>query len=197
MAKARSRRTMRNRKSRNRRGGLFGRSIEEKFKNDVKKLIQFHELKDKTKTGETEYQFDEPGYTSNFQLIYDYWRKIPEEQKKSVAAYFVKTPNSYRRTDYERIIKDLEKTDSKLKNPLYSVSVLLPPSAEKKENPSVEEPPSVEEEEKQIRTSISFGSPGYPSSGGKSRRRHRRGRTLHKIRKSRKVRKTRCRRGRK
>jgi hypothetical protein len=35
-----------------------------------------------------------------------------------------------------------------------------------------------------------------PQDAGKSRRRHRRGRTLHKRRKSRKVRKTRCRRGR-
>ena len=65
MAKARSRRTMRNRKSRNRRGGLPYSPIVEKFKNDVNALIVFNDFIDNK--GETAYSFSEQTYTSNFQ----------------------------------------------------------------------------------------------------------------------------------
>ena len=51
MAKARRTRTLRSRKSRNRRGGILGFSKEEKFKEEVKKLIKFNEMADTTATG--------------------------------------------------------------------------------------------------------------------------------------------------
>jgi hypothetical protein len=42
---------LRSRKSRNRRGGILGFSKEEKFKEEVKKLIKFNEMADTTATG--------------------------------------------------------------------------------------------------------------------------------------------------
>ena len=46
MAKARSRRTLRNRKSRNRRGGMFGSSIEEEFKKKLEKVKRIKDILD-------------------------------------------------------------------------------------------------------------------------------------------------------
>ena len=194
MAKARSRRTMRNRKSRNRRGGLFGFSKEEKFKEEVKKLIKFNEMADTTATGKKQYMFDEPLYTSNFQNIYDLWTKIPKNDKKSVGEYFVKArddilvDHSYRVEPYKRIIADLVEMETTLdSNPIMWTTVLRPPSVVRNEKEIKQK--MIEEEQ------LSDLSTPHPvDGGGKSRRRHRRGRTLHKRRKSRKVRKTRCRR---
>ena len=190
MAKALSRRTMRNRMTRNRRGGMFGFYTPDKFKKEVKKLIKFNEMDDKT---ETEYMFDEPTYTSNFGKIYDIWNKLSPDKKEEVASSFVKARNDifgdhkYREDSYKRIIEDLKKTDEEVNSQSYiSKNSLRPPSVEKTEK------------ENAIKISLgeipTSGNPYSVSSGGKSRRRHRRRRTLHKRRKSRKVRKTRCRR---
>ena len=189
MAKALSRRTMRNRMTRNRRGGMFGFYTPDKFKKEVKKLIKFNEMDDKT---ETEYMFDEPTYISNFGKIYHIWSKLSLDEKEEVGSSFVKARNDifgyhkYREDSYKTIIEDLKQTDKKVNSESYTATNSL-------------RPPSVEEKEKKIAIKILLGEipTGYGhsvSSGGKSRRRHRRRRTLHKRRKSRKVRKTRCRR---
>jgi hypothetical protein len=176
--------------TRNRRGGVFGFSTPDKFKKEVKQLIKFNEMDDKT---ETEYMFDEPTYTSNFGKIHDIWSKLSPREKLEVGSSFVKARNDifgdhkYREDSYKTIIEDLKNTDKKVNSQSYiSKNSLRPPSVEEKEK---------EIARKILLREIPTGSDPYSvSSGGKSRRRHRRRRTLHKRRKSRKVRKTRCRR---
>ena len=102
--------------TRNRRGGMFGFSTPDKFKKEVKKLIKFNEMDDKT---ETEYMFDEPTYISNFGKIYDIWSKLSPDKKEEVASSFVTVRNNifgdhkYREDSYKTIIEDLKKTDKK------------------------------------------------------------------------------------
>ena len=192
MAKARSRRTLRNRKSRNRRGGGF-----RFFISDEKKA--FKEARDTDEATVCKHinniLQDNSDGTARIQTLFDELSDTP------IMSHGWTTGNNDRGILINCIANmftkdkitntDIELFDKNLKDAINS-------NIQKKINKN-----------KEVQLRIERGQmkgPGFhtpklytaaqPQDAGKSRRRHRRGRTLHKRRKSRKVRKTRCRRGR-
>jgi len=218
MAKARSRRTMRNRKSRNRRGGVFRFFISDDkkaFKDAQDKCNYIVELVNKSP-----------------EKIPSLYNELNEHDKNTLRACIV--TGLINDKIVEKNIRDLSLTSNEKKEAIINEAnqIKANQQAQQKEQaPQEERAPQEQQEERApqasdnvFRPNIPPGGPGgfykpkptkplptnveafqeqlanqdplQPQNAGKSRRRHRRGHTLHKIRKSRKVRKTRCRRGR-
>jgi len=201
MGKARSRRTMMNRKSRNKRGGLFGLCLN---CSPEKKLF-----KEKKKIGGRE----------GCKYIVELVNETPDK-----APFLFQELNEFDKDFMRECIVDGLVNDAISENQIRDLSsiytnstagILLEVSQRREDailNTSVqhlpvqETPKSMPVYNKRDRVMRVDALPksGFfipnkqtskqTSSGGKSRRRHRHRRTLHKLRKSRKVRKTKCRR---
>ena len=197
MGKARSRRTMMNRKSRNKIGGLFGRCWNcSPEKKKFKELLK--EDREKAR-----------GY------IVEFVNMTPEK-----APSLYQELNDHGKDTMRRYIVDGVSNDEILKDNIRDLSIISDNSrvrileeathaknvklqeAVQKPEPSAPSAP-LELHQRDPKPSDRVTRPendtrriGFrlSSSGGKSRRRHRHRRTLHKLRKSRKVRKTKCRR---
>lgn len=222
MAKARSRRTMRNRKSRNRRGGLFGLCL-----NCSPEKKMFKEL-------------NEPG---NVEKLCEYIVSLVNNSPDKIPSLYNELNDHDKDALHSCIVKGLMKqqiTNDKLRDLSlsYTNKTMLdeaqqrlaelapqapqalpfgfgsPQQALPRESlqsdtvlgpqrqmvapggffkPKSAKPLPTNVEAFQNQVANNLGA-SSAQGGGKSRRRHRRGRTLHKRRKSRKVRKTRCRR---
>ena len=175
MAKARRTRTLRSRKSRNRRGGLFGISDVEKFKEKLERVASIKQI------------LDECREQKNCKIDPD---NLNPTQKLNLKTNIVKILDNNADpsvSDLKNYIKGLSEDDyNNLKDKLYQAekSFVYTNVAIMCRNDKILQ------QAKDANTMADILAQG----GGKSRRRHRRGRTLHKRRKSRKVRKTRCRR---
>jgi len=223
MAKARSRRTLRNRKSRNRRGGVFRFFISDDKKafkeapdkcNYIVELVNnspdklpnlYQELNEHDKN--TLHACIVNGLVNNSiqeQNIRDLLPTGNETKKMIVSeAMQQRKKQQEERAQQEKRAQQQERAPQEHQEgraPQASDNVFIhniPPGGPGgfyKPKPIKPLPTNVEAFQEQFNAKLDAPS---PQNAGKSRRRHRRGRTLHKIRKSRKVRKTRCRRGRK
>ena len=153
-----SRRTKRSRsvrRSRNRKGGMSNKEI----KNQIKKLALTEDKKN----------IDDVKYTANYNGIYSLWRNLgSEENKNKFEEYFVNAADTFfvdhrhRVPLYQRIITDLKKTDSHIKQHPEDLGIHKSPP-----------PPTL---------AVNY------KAGGKSRRRHRHRRSSKKYRKVRKSR---------
>ena len=192
MAKARRTRTLRNRKSRNRRGGLFGFSDVEKFKAKLESVASIKQI------------IHECREEKNCKIDPDNLGNI---QKQTLEEKIVKilTSNEPGVKELKEYITNLGDDDlDRLKDELYQAEksfVYINVAAMCKSEEILKKAKKRLQDAKDAKDADTMAdilkqdvTQGVKQGGGKSRRRHRRGRTLHKRRKSRKVRKTRCRR---
>jgi len=217
MAKARSRRTMRNRKSRNRKGGgmvgLFRSSVIDEFKKELEKVQGIKNILDDCRKSENvdkcfSYSDTDEELKNSIESILQSSEYYVEELKNYIKEK-IKTPEEKKafmgainegkkRGIYLRVAnyvidennKAYEDYDNTAKESRIAAgNITLEDLLANIEEKNKEAQAYKKYIEKQ-KTDASSQLRG----GGKSRRRHRRGRSIHKRRKSRKVRKTRCRR---
>ena len=219
MAKARSKRTMRNRKSRNRRGGMFG------CLNCSPEKKAFKEARDTNEASVCQHIssiIKGDNGINNIQMLFN---QLSDTVKTGDIWYSSKNDKEIlthciaKMDIYDSIFKGLP-NNSDLKGKLKIQKETLDEQLRQQELREIrlreqEEQQQQQRQERVVQDHDNHNGPKkkienigfrYPrpisntalnpnsQNAGKSRRRHRRGRTLHKRRKSRKVRKTRCRR---